>query len=77
MDMQSELTRLKEQVSNIEITQAFQDDTIDSLQGTVAIQHQEIQTLQRQLTLLSEYIKSMKQGSDIRLPSEEVPPPHY
>lgn len=72
-----ELTRLNEQVSNIEIAQAFQDDTIDSLQRTVAIQHQEIQMLQEQMSLLSDYLKNMKQGSDIRLPSEEVPPPHY
>ena len=68
---------LKEQMSNLEITQAFQDDTIESLQRTVAIQHQEIQMLQTQLTLLSEYIKNMKEGGNIRLSSEETPPPHY
>lgn len=71
------LSELKEQISNIEITQAFQDDTIESLQKTVATQHQEIQLLQKQLTLLSEYLKNMKEGANIRLPSEEVPPPHY
>lgn len=73
----SEIERLKERVSNLEITQAFQDDTVESLQRTVALQHQEIQTLQQQLTLLSEYLKSMKQGGDIKRPSEEQPPPHY
>ncbi|MBN2865573.1 MAG: SlyX family protein [Thiotrichales bacterium] len=71
------VNELKEQMSNIEITQAFQDDTIESLQKTVAIQHQEIQMLQKQMTLLSDYIKNMKEGGNIRLPSEEVPPPHY
>jgi len=73
----SVINKLKERISNIEITQAFQDDTIDSLQKTVAKQHQEIQMLQKQMTLLSEYLKNMKEGGQIRLPSEETPPPHY
>ena len=68
---------LKVKMEAIEITQAFQDDTIDSLQKTVAIQHQEIQLLQTQLKLLSDYIKNLKQGGGIKLASEELPPPHY
>ena len=73
----SNLNELKIQMENIETTQAFQDDTIESLQKTVAVQHQEIQMLQTQLTLLSEYIKNMKEGGGIKLSSEETPPPHY
>ncbi len=70
------LAEIKEQMAAIEITQAFQDDAIDALQTTVAQQHQEIQTLQQQLRLLSEYIKSLREEG-IRDPSQEVPPPHY
>jgi len=68
---------LQQKIENLETTQAFQDDTIESLQKTVAIQHKEIQMLQTQMTLLSEYIKNIKEGGGIKLSSEEMPPPHY
>ncbi|MBD3754554.1 MAG: SlyX family protein [Gammaproteobacteria bacterium] len=67
---------IQERLQHIEITQAFQDDTLEALQKTVAQQHQEIQTLQRQLKLLSEYLKTLREEA-VRDPGQEVPPPHY
>ncbi|WP_178862414.1 SlyX family protein [Thiomicrorhabdus cannonii] len=69
-------TDIQERLQQIEIVQAFQDDTLEALQKTVAQQHQEIQTLQRQLKLLSEYLKTLREES-VRDPSQESPPPHY
>ncbi|WP_373017194.1 SlyX family protein [Thiomicrorhabdus sp.] len=69
-------SELQERLHAIEITQAFQDDVIEALQKTVAQQHQEIQTLQTQLRLLSEYLKTLREEG-IKDPTQEVPPPHY
>ncbi|WP_028486605.1 SlyX family protein [Thiomicrorhabdus chilensis] len=67
---------LQDKLHAIEVTQAFQDDTLEALQKTVAEQHQEIQTLKTQLRLLSEYLKTLREES-IKDPGQESPPPHY
>lgn len=67
---------LQEKLHAIEVTQAFQDDTLEALQKTVGQQHQEIQTLKTQLRLLSEYLKTLREES-IKDPGQETPPPHY
>lgn len=63
-------------IEALEVTQSYQEDTIESLEKTVANQHQDIQLLQTQIRLLSDYIKTMRQDG-IRKPEEETPPPHY
>lgn len=70
---------LEEKVHQLEIQLAYQDETIEALNAATGKQHQEIQQLQHQLKLLSEYIQSLKNdvGSQIKLPNEETPPPHY
>ncbi|MDG6772940.1 SlyX family protein [Thiomicrorhabdus sp. ZW0627] len=70
------MQELQDKLHSIEMTQAFQDDVIEALQNTVAKQHQEIQTLQTQLRLLSEYLKTLREET-IKDPNQEVPPPHY
>lgn len=66
----------QDKIQELEMSQAYHDDSIAELEKTVAAQHQEIQLLKKQLQLLSEYIKTMRQDAvkDIR---DEAPPPHY
>ena len=65
-----------ERLTQVEMNQAFHDDSIEALERTIASQHQDIQLLEKKITLLSDYIKSLKQDG-IKDPKDEVPPPHY
>ena len=77
MDNQSELNRMTERLAQLEITQTFQEENIESLEKTVMQQHQDTQRLERKLSLLTEYLKNMKQQGGIKHTHEETPPPHY
>ena len=70
------LQAITSKVENLEVTHAYHDDSIHELEKTVAAQHQEIQHLKKQLSLLSEYLKTLKDEAvkDIK---DETPPPHY
>ncbi|AZR82087.1 SlyX protein [Thiomicrospira sp. XS5] len=74
-----QLIDLTDKIHHLEVSSAYQEDVIEHLNKTLGKQHQEIQLLQTQVKVLSDYIKQLKYeiGSDIKLPSEEVPPPHY
>jgi SlyX protein len=67
---------LEKRLHTVEIHQAFQEDVIEALQTTVVEQHQQIQTLQNQIRVLSEYLKTLREES-IRDPAQDGPPPHY
>ena len=71
-----EIQSLSEKLNHLEMTQAYQEDSIESLEKTVGLQHQEIQSLKQQLRLLSDFLKTMRQDS-IKSPEDEAPPPHY
>ena len=77
MDNLSEFNRLTERLAHLESNQAFQEESIESLEQTVAQQYQSIQQLEHKLKLLSEYLKNMKQQEGIKHTHEETPPPHY
>jgi len=68
--------QILERLTQVEMNQAFHDDSIEALERTIASQHQDIQLLEKKITLLSDYIKNLKQDS-IKDPQDEVPPPHY
>jgi len=55
---------------------AFQDELIESLNGTVAKQDGEILELKRQFSLLSERLKEIGDASPGAAPQDETPP-HY
>ncbi len=76
MDNQSELNRMTERLAQLEITQAFQEESIESLEKTVMQQHQDIQRLEHKLKLLADYLKNLRQEG-IKNSHEETPPPHY
>ncbi|WP_029407561.1 SlyX family protein [Thiomicrorhabdus sp. Milos-T2] len=68
--------QLLERIDQLEMNQSFHDDSIEALERTIALQHQEIQLLEKKLSLLTDYIKTIKQES-IKDPQDETPPPHY
>ncbi|GKT12255.1 MAG: SlyX protein [Thiomicrorhabdus sp.] len=70
------LLSLTEKLQHLEMTQAYQEESIESLEKTIGQQHQDIQLLKDQIRLLSGLLKSMKQDA-IKSPQDEAPPPHY
>jgi SlyX protein len=80
LDPSEGLSTLNMQVQNLEINQTFQEDHIEAMEKTIVQQQQSIQTLQNQISLLSEYLKTMRQEAGqggVKNQEDEVPPPHY
>lgn len=65
-----------ERLDRVEMNQSFHDESIEALEKTIASQHQEIQLLEKKISLLSNYLKTLQQNI-IKDPKDEVPPPHY
>ena len=67
---------IEENLCNIQADFLYQQESIEAIEKTIAEQHLEIQLLKKQIKILSEHIKSLKDDSvrDIR---DEPPPPHY
>lgn len=63
-------------VEELESQLAFQDELIESLNGTVARQDREIIELKRQFNLLSERLKEIGDAAPGAAPQDETPP-HY
>ena len=63
-------------IEALEIKLAFQDDLVETLNGIVVEQQQQIELLQQQVKVLYQQIKSL-QPSNISDIADEVPPPHY
>lgn len=75
--MTDKLEMLHSKIIELEITQSYQEGSIEALEKTVALQHHEIQVLNKKLSLLSDFIKNLSKDSGIKRPEEETPPPHY
>lgn len=77
--LSKQVMELTDKIHHLETSAAYQEDVIDNLNQTIGKQHQDIQQLQTQIRLLSEFIKNLQQdaSSGIKMPNEEVPPPHY
>lgn len=71
-----QLARLEARIAELEIKQAFQENTIEELERSIVYQQQENQKFERKLTLLGDYLKSLRQDP-IKPLNEETPPPHY
>lgn len=67
---------MENRVTELEIRLTHLEDTIDVLNKTIIKQHDEIDTLQLQVSSLEKKIKA-SQSSPVALESEETPPPHY
>lgn len=77
---QESVWALSNQIQTLEMNQAFQEESMQAMEKTVVQQHLEIQNLQNQMTLLSDYLKALRQDigqGSIKSPEDESPPPHY
>jgi SlyX protein len=66
---------LEDRLVDLESRQAFLDDTITSLNRSVADQQQRIAHLERRLALLIEQVRESE--LDLDLPPADESPPHY
>ncbi|MCK9237631.1 MAG: SlyX family protein [Gammaproteobacteria bacterium] len=68
------MSALESRLADLEIHQAFQDDTVQTLSDIIADQQQQIDRLKRQLERLDQRLQ--EQQSDLtEVPND--PPPHY
>lgn len=67
---------MESRLTNLESKVAFQDDLLETLNGIVAQQQQEIDLLQQQVQMLYDQLRSLG-PSNIAGASEEERPPHY
>ena len=74
--MTEPIESLAKRIEELESQLAFQDELIESLNGTVARQDGEILELKRQFSLLSERLKEIGDASPGAAPQDETPP-HY
>jgi len=74
--MTKSIEAIEDRVMELEMTVAYQQETLEALQTNLAKQFQENQQLHYKLQLLSDYLKSLNLEA-LKKPSEEVPPPHY
>ena len=71
----SDSERLAARIDALEMRLTYQDETIETLNGTVASQWKQIDALTRQLAQLTERLQDAesKAGAD----QADEPPPHY
>lgn len=67
---------MENRVIELEIRLTHLEETIEVLNKTVIRQHEEIDLLQLQVSVLEKKIKA-SQSSPVAHESEETPPPHY
>jgi SlyX protein len=71
----------QQRLDQLEMTCAYQQDTIETLNRTVGQQHQQLQLLQKQINILSDAFKSIKEEqtglAGLKDLKDEAPPPHY
>lgn len=66
---------LEQRITELESRQAFQDDTIQSLNDVLVAQQRTVERLQLQMAALLKRQEEM--GSQFDTFEEEAPPPHY
>lgn len=67
---------METRLSNLETKLAFQDDLLETLNGIVAAQQQQIELLQQQVQLLYDQLRSTS-PSGLPQDSPDERPPHY
>jgi SlyX protein len=72
----TQVNTLKNEFVNLQTQFAYSNESIEALEKTVMLQHTEIELLKKQIKILSEHLKTLKQEGviDVR---DDVPPPHY
>ncbi|KLV07522.1 SlyX [Photobacterium aquae] len=72
----TELEQLKARIDELEMKQAFQEQTIDDLNEALTAQQFLIDKMQTQMKFMVGKVKGME-PSNMASESEETPPPHY
>lgn len=72
----TEIEKLQAQVDELEMKQAFQEQTIDELNQALTQQQFVIDKMQTQMQFLVGKVKGIA-PSNMASESEETPPPHY
>ncbi|GAA05196.1 MULTISPECIES: SlyX family protein [Photobacterium] len=72
----TEIEQLQHRIDELEMKQAFQEQTIDDLNEALTKQQFMIDKMEVQLRFLVGKVKGM-QTSNMATESEETPPPHY
>ena len=67
---------LQNRIETLETRQAFQEDTIESLNDVIIQQQKDIEKLDLKIEILQERIKQAA-TSHTEIAGEEPPPPHY
>jgi SlyX protein len=67
---------MENRITELEIRLTHLEETIEVLNQSIIKQHNEIDTLQLQVSILERKIKA-SQSSPVAHESEETPPPHY
>lgn len=72
----TEIEQLQQRIDELEMKQAFQEQTIDDLNEALTQQQFMIDKMEVQMRFLVGKVKGM-QTSNMATESEETPPPHY
>ncbi|WP_299016795.1 SlyX family protein [uncultured Photobacterium sp.] len=72
----TEIEKLQAQIDELEMKQAFQEQTIEDLNQALTAQQFLIDKMQVQLKFMVGKVKGME-PSNLASESEETPPPHY
>lgn len=66
-----------ERLDDLEIKLAFQEELVETLNGIVARQQQELELLQRQVRYLYQQIRDLRPADEATPSPEDEIPPHY
>lgn len=72
----TEIEQLQHRIDELEMKQAFQEQTIDDLNNALTKQQFMIDRMEVQMRFLVGKVKGM-QAPNMASESEETPPPHY
>ena len=73
----TELEVLKQQLDEVQIQMAYQEDTVRLLNDALSLQQQEILLLRRQVQLLKQRQDDQDTGPEAGAAPTEDKPPHY
>lgn len=69
------MSELEDRIADLEVRLVFQDDTIQSLSETLAIQQMEMEKLRRAVEVLAR--RQADLASSLPGGDDDQPPPHY
>jgi len=71
------VSNVDKKIEELECRVALQDESIETLSDQIYRQQQQLDSVQSDLDLIKDWIKSSLQVQDEQTQIEEPPPPHY